>query len=288
MRTRLRTRIRHQTRAQYQQPRRTRRDPNIPKPPERVDFKTGVGKDATDFLSAVGMGTAKGDQLSLSFVKAIGLPVTFPADKAKGYSVDAATQRLKQLGNSTGFGPPLSSKQMGDVAIFNGSLVGKPGMYSLRMAQDGGMWKVDWLSLTTVVPPTPSVFTTLAGPTTDAEALLRLFAATAIFEAICDKDAMPALDRTAVIAAGLTPELRKAWADPFDGDKAEGYDYSRTKLAMKVAEIGGNAVSVSYSLQGDAFKAEVTKTGGAKAAYLVKLAKGTTPGQWLIESITPQ
>jgi hypothetical protein len=35
------------------------------------------------------------------------------------------------------------------------------------------------------------------------------------------------------------------------------------------------------------FRLEITKAGGAKSAYTMKLAKGTAPGQWLVESITP-
>src|SRR5438128_1747253 len=46
-----------------------------PKTPERIDTKSGVGKDAVDFLSAVGQEKAKASQLSTGFLKAIGLPL---------------------------------------------------------------------------------------------------------------------------------------------------------------------------------------------------------------------
>ncbi len=257
--------------------------PEPPKPPEKVDFTVGVGKDAMDFLQAVRMGMAKPEQLSAGFVKAIGLPTELPSDKEKGYSASAAEGWLSRLGMSTGFGPAFHAKQTGDAAFIRGGLVGKQGGYSLRMVKDGAAWRTDWLSASSV-----EIKGAAAVPANDADAIAREFAATALFEAICDKDAMPQSERWAVIAAGLTPALRKAWADPFDGDKAKGYDYSPTKLGVKVAEIGGNAESLSFTPQGDAFRVEVTKAGGAKAAYLVKLVKGTTPGQWLVESITPQ
>jgi hypothetical protein len=191
---------------------------------------------------------------------------------------------MRRVGASTGFSPALYSKQMGDVAVFKGLLVGKQGGYSLRMVRDGATWKADWLSASTALTAGTSV-----DPGNNSDAILQDFAATAVTEAICDKDALGKDERIAVVAAGLTPALRKAWAEPFEGDKAKGYDYNPAKLGQKMAEIGNGAESVSFAPQGNAaFKAEITKAGGAKSAYLVKLAKGTTPGQWLVESITPQ
>jgi hypothetical protein len=254
-----------------------------PRPPERVDLTTGVGKDATDFLTAVHDGTAKADKLSARFLKGIGLPVEFDEDKTRGYSPGAAENVLKWVGMSTGFGPAFHAKQIGEAALLRGGLVGKQGNYTLRMVRDGALWKADWLSASSVEVKGSAP---LAAP--DADALAREFAATAVFETICDKDAIGKEQRVALIATALTPELRHAWADPFQADKNRGYDYSSTKLSAKIAEIGENVESVSFTPQGDAFRAEVTKKGGAKAAYLIKLVKGTTPGLWLVESITPQ
>jgi hypothetical protein len=260
-------------------------DPNAgksvpPPPPAKVDIATGVGKEAVDFLQSVVGGTARADQLSAAFVKAIGLPVVFDGDKTKGYSTGAAEDWLKKVGASTGFGLPLTATQVGDVALFRGLLVGKPGGYSLRMVKEGGAWKVDWLSASTV-----EVKKAIAVSTTSGDAALQEFAVTAVVEAICDQDAMPPPQRHTVVAAGLTTPLRMSWASPLDGDKTSGYDYSPSKMGFKVGEIGGKAESVSYTQTGDgAYVAEVAKAGGAKAAYLVKLAKG----QSLIESITSQ
>jgi hypothetical protein len=264
-------------------------DPKTPTPtptptPAKVDITTGVGKEAIDFLQAVRGGTATADKLSAPFAKAVGLPVVFDGDKAKGFSASAAEDWMRKVGASTGFGLPLKADQVGDVALFRGMLVGKQGSYSLRMVKEGGAWKVDWLSASTA-----NVTKGVAVPTNSGDAILQEFAATAVVEAICDQDAMPAQQRNAVIAAGLTPALRTSWASPLDADKTAGYDYSPAKLGFKIGDIGGKAESVSYTQQGDAaYFAEVTKAGGAKAAYLVKLAKGTNPGQWLVENITPQ
>jgi len=255
------------------------------KTPEKIDTKEGVGKDAVDFLSAVGAGTAKASQLSSGFVKLVGLPVVFDSDKAKGFSTDAAETWLRAVGAKfSGMGPMAESSQAGDVAVFRGSFTG--GTYYLRMIREGSAWKVDWLSMSSV--PSTSATVTVGGVAATADALLQTFAATAIASAICDKDAMPKDQRIAVVAAALTPAYRKSLASPFDGDKDKGYDYSPAQLGLKLAEIGSGAESVSVSPAGDAtFKVEITKAGGGKMTHTVKLVKGTTLGQWLVESISP-
>lgn len=255
------------------------------KTPEKIDTKSGVGKDAVDFLSAVGAGTAKASQLSAGFVKLIGLPIVFDSDKAKGYSGDAAEAWMRTIGAKfSGMGPMSESSQAGDVAVFRGSFTG--GTYYLRMVREGSAWKADWLSMSSTFVGTFSVGT--AGPAS-ADNLLQGFAAAAIVSAICDKDAMPQEQRTAVIAAGLTPALRKSLAPPFDGDKDKGYDYSPGQLGLKLGEIGGKAEALVLSTAADgAIKVEITKAGGAKSVYAVKLVKGTSLGQWLVESITSQ
>ncbi len=249
--------------------------------PERIDTKAGVGKDAVDFLAAVGAGSAKASQLSTGFVKLIGLPVVFDSDKAKGYSTDAAETWLRTVGTKfSGMGPMAESSQAGDVAVFRGNFTG--GTYFLRMVKESDAWKVDWLSMSSVASSSAPA---AAGA---ADALLQLFAATAMAAAFCDKDAMTTESRVAVVAAGMTPALRKSMASPFDGDKAKGYDYSPAQLGLALGGIGGGAESVSVtSAGGDTFKIEITKGGGAKSAYTLKLVKGTSLGQWLVESITP-
>jgi hypothetical protein len=255
----------------------------LPPQPAKVDINSGVGKEAVDLLQAVRMGTVPADLITTSFARLIGLPAELPSDKAKGYSGDAAESWLRRVGNAVPFGLPLSANQAGPVAVFRGALAGKPGGYALRLVQEGGTWKLDWLSASSVV-----VEPSLAVPPTNAEALFQEFTATAVFQAICDKDAMGKDERIAVIAASLTPALRAQWAPPFEGDKAKGYDYSPAQLGLEIGKIGSGVESVTFAPQGDAaFKADVTKAGGAKATYLIKLTRGTSPGQWLVESVTP-
>lgn len=244
---------------------------------EILDLSSGVGKDAVDFLQAVRAGTAKADQLSTGFVKLIGLPAELPSDKAKGYSADAAEGWLKRVGSGVGFGPPLKSVKTPDTAIIRGLLIGKPGAYSLRMVRDGNAWKVDWLSVSSV---------DVKAISSSADAVLPEFAATAIIEAVCDKDAMPPAERTLTVAAGLLPAFRTKLAPPFGSDRDQGFDFNRGALALEIAKLGDKAESVTLTPQGnDAYKVEVTRAG-AKAAYTIKLVKGSVPGQWLVESIS--
>jgi hypothetical protein len=254
--------------------------PVVPSQPAKVDITTGVGKEAVDFLQAVVGRTATAEQLSTNFKKSVGLPIVFEGDKAKGYSAGSAEDWLKKFGASTRFGLPLSATQVGDVALFRGALVEKQGTYSLRMVKEGSAWKVDWLSASSVSGPT-----VLPGAGT-GDAVLQEFAAASLTEVICDKDALPPDVRAMVIAAGLSPALRAAWAPPFDMDKPKGYDFSVARMTVKANELGDKAESVSCTSQGDAtFRVEITRAGGAKSAYLVKVAKA--PGQWLIEGFNP-
>ena len=260
-------------------------DPNArqsaaPAQPAKVDVNSGVGKEAVDFLQAVVGRTATADQLSTSFKKAVGLPIVFEGDKAKGYSAGSAEDWLKKFGSSTRFGLPLSATQVGDAALFRGPLVEKQGTYSLRMVKEGGAWKADWLSASSVSGPT-----VLPGAGS-GEAVQQEFAAAALAEVICDKDALPPDVRATVIAAGLSPALRASWAPPFDGDKSKGYDFNVARMTLKANELGEKAESVSCTPQGDAaFRVEITRAGGAKSAYLLKLEKPA--GAWIVTGFTP-
>ncbi|MBA4063856.1 MAG: hypothetical protein C0501_09115 [Isosphaera sp.] len=256
-------------------------DPGTPpKVDPKVDVTTGVGKEAVDFLQAVAGETAGADRLSAGFARAVGQPAVSAADKEKGYSPAAAAGWLRGVGRGVGFGPPLTATRVGDVALFRGALVGKSGGYALRMVGEGGAWKADWLSLSSVVPTGPD-------PGTAPDAVLQQFAASAVAAAVCDKDVMGRDERVAAVAAGLTPALRAQLAPPLEGDKALGY--SPPKLGWKLDEIGGKAEAAAVTPARDAaFRVEVARAGGAKAAYLMKLVKGAAPGQWIVDGITPQ
>jgi hypothetical protein len=97
-------------------------------------------------------------------------------------------------------------------------------------------------------------------------------------------------ERALALAAGLTPAFRTKLAEPFGSDRDQGFDYNRGKLILEAEKVGGGAESYSTTAQAipTDLRLEVVKAGGAKSAYLLKLARGSAPGQWLVESITPQ
>jgi hypothetical protein len=254
-------------------------------PPRKVDPTSGVGKDAFAFLKALGEGAAKADHLSTGFVKMVGLPAELPSDKAKGYSTGAAESWMKRIGANATFGLP-SGFAAADVAVLWGGFQeqGRKGDYSLRLINESGTWKVDYFALSS------AAHSATAGASEGPEAEYQRFAARAIGGLLCDKSGMPKDERAMALAAGLTPAFRGKLAEPFGSDKDQGFDYNRGKLNVEADKIGSGAESYSTTRQASAtdFRLEVTKSGGAKAAYLVKLVKGATPGQWLVESITPQ
>lgn len=253
--------------------------------PKKVELESGVGKEAVEFLKSLREGEAKADRVSAAFIKQIGLPAELPSDKAKGYSADAAASWLKRVGSGLSFFPP-SGFAAADAAVLGGTFMSpeRSGHYSLRMVNEGGTWKVDYLAMSSVNVTT--VQDVGGGP----ESEYQRFAARAVAGLLCDNTGMPKDDRAAALAAGLTPALRAQWAEPFGSDKDQGYDYNRGKLLLEAAKVGAGCESYGVAQQGadPVFRLEVTKAGGAKAAYTLKLTKGTTPGQWLVESVTPQ
>ena len=261
-------------------------DPVIPPPPKKIDGS--IEQEAVNFLKVLTHGVVRADQLTAGFVKAIGLPAELPADKAKGYSPDAAESWLRRIGPRRSFGIATSSKLLGNVALFRGSLIGEgPGGYWLRMVQEGGAWKVDWFSMTSV-RIAELEGQALSNPNGDS--LCQEFAATAVAGLLVDKDALAREDRTAILAAGLTPELKKKWAEPLDSDKKDGFDYNRGLLSQKTAEFTGDVLFFSVTQHGNTpdFQVVITRGTGAKSTYLMKLAKGPGPCQWLVDDMIKQ
>lgn len=251
---------------------------------EKVSLDIGVGKEATDLLASLKNGVVKADQVSSGFVKGIGLPVVFPADKAKGFSADEAEGLLKRTLAKHGLGPLATSKQVGNVALFRGIFIGEPGDISLRMIHEGGAWKVDWLSLSSAKIEGGTL------NTSNAETVCQEFTVAAVIGLLTDKDALTKEDRAVILATGLTPALKKKWAEPLDSDKAEGFDFNRGSLAQKTLAFGAGVESFAFTQQGNTpvYRVEVTRTGGAKAAYLVKLVNGSGPCQYLVDDVVPQ
>jgi len=254
-------------------------------PPRKVDLDSGVGRESVAFLKALGDGSAGVDRLSAGFVKLVGLPAELPSDKARGFSAVSAESWLKRVGSGATFGLPAGFAAS-DVAVLWGGFQGqgRKGDYFLRMLSEGGAWKVDFFALTSASSSPP------AGSGDGPDAEYQRFAARAVGGLLCDRNAMPKDERALALAAGLTPTLRAKLADPFASDRDQGFDFNRGTLILEAEKMVGGAESFSITPLSPPtdFRLEVVKTGGAKTAYLLKLVKGPTPGQWLAESITPQ
>ncbi|MDY3563827.1 hypothetical protein R5W23_005449 [Gemmata sp. JC673] len=250
-----------------------------------ADLKTTLGpvepdaeKAAAAFLNDLGQGSAKADVLSPALLDAAGKPWEFDDEKANKLSPKAAEQWLRAVGAGRSFSLSLDRKQAGDLVYFRGALQ-PAGVYSLRLVKLGGAWKVDWLSLSSAeLKPGAAAAT--------ADEAFQEFAVSAFAEVLADATAMQRGLRAPLLARGLVPALRPVWAPPFDGDKAQGYDYSPGKLALKAIELGGGTSALSVTKTGDAtFAVAFTKPAGTKTVT-VKLVKGTAPGEWLVSEVS--
>jgi hypothetical protein len=267
--------------------------PNLnPGPPKNTlgEVEPAADQFATAFLTDLVQGKAKAEMLSVDFMKAVGKPVVLPSDKAKGFSPDAATAWLNRVGEGVTIGLALTRKQAGDVVYIRGVMSGmrlgkeanKTGGYSLRLVKEGGAWKVDWLSLTSV-----DVAATPAAPT--PEALAQEFAVVAFVETVADLNGMGKDERPPLIAEAMTPALRVAWAPPFDQDKNQGYDYSPGKIGIEATKLGGGTSSFTAVRVGDLpeFTVVLTKPAGKKS-YTIRLTKGAGPNDWLVSEVIEQ
>jgi hypothetical protein len=219
------------------------------------------------------------NRITPAFLKVIGKPLYAEADKKLGYSADQAQAWLRRAGAAMngvglprGYGSPTAA-----VFVGNG-IAGGPDRFLLRMIQAEGGWKIDWFELGTVKTG-ESKSTAPEGPYQDFAVLAFLDAITA--------NASSKEDRALLLGGLLTPKLKNAWAEPFDADKATGFDFNKTKLALKLDEFGAGVTGFSRVAAGDTYKIELAK-GEAKTSYTLKLIKGTTPGEWLVEEFTKQ
>jgi hypothetical protein len=219
-------------------------------------------------------------RIAPTFLRVIGKPLLKDEDKKLGYSSDAAQAWLHRavaplvnVGLPRGHGSP-------NAAVFVGSSVGGgPDRFLMRMVQADGGWKMDWFELGTASTPDAAA-TSPEGPFQD-------FAVLAFLDAITSNAASKE-DRALLLGGLLIPALKSAWAEPFEGDKARGYDFNATKLAQKLDELGNGVTAYTRSpAGGDSYSVELMK-GDAKTRYALKLAKGAGPGEWLVAEFNKQ
>ena len=237
-----------------------------------ADLRAAVGTDA-------GMAPLL-PRLTPDFLKVIGKPVTFAADKDQGYSPTAAGGwLLRATGYLAAVGPP-TGYAAGGPAVFAGSSNTGAGRYLVRLAPAAGGWKVDWFGLGTAKTAD------LKGGSPEEAA--KEFAALAFLDAVTAGDQAPSRDdRLPLVAAAITPRLRAARAEPFGQDKDRGYDFNPGALARAVGGWGvDGAEAYARTPTADGYAVEVTK-GGQVKKFALKLTKGPAGG-YLVDEFTPQ
>ncbi len=233
------------------------------------DAKGVAQKHVVEFLTAVKNSKATADALTPEFKRVIAEPV-FDADREKGYSDAAATQWLHNLATSVS-NTEARIDFMGSTLAFAVTPGKNGGRAVVRLARNGAGWKVDWFHIATKTLPDVD----LSGNEDDAGAK---FTSTAFVDSLLRRDFAEA-------ESLMTPTSKASLAPPFSSDKARGY--SRAILKTKLESFGGNRER--WTIIGTAREGATTKvtgsfqTGEMKTPFVLTLAKGTRPGDWLIE-----
>jgi len=238
--------------------------PTLPTTPANTGESNGAAlKAATDFVKAVQDGKATSASLSLAFKKIIA-PAELDADKAVGFSESGAQAWLsaaKATAKAEGLKVDLATA---DYAILS-SVGNKPGRVFLRLAKVGTSWLVDHARFN-------------ARSTIEVASAATLAAALFV-EAVLAGD-------TPEIEALLSKTAKGKLAPPrFDDDKVQGFD--RLNLRSSLADLfpaGLGFANVSQENAG--LKATVTFTvAGANRIFVLTLAAGATPGEFLVDDL---
>lgn len=217
-------------------------------------------------------------RLSPAFLKVIGKPLRSDDDRKLGYSASEASAWLKNLGTKlVGIGLPIGYGSPA-VAVLSGTIGNGSGRFLVRMTFGEG-WKVDWLSLGTIAVPPAKPDST--------ESTYQDFAALAFLDALTGSAASKD-ERVKLLGGIASAKLKAAWAEAFAQDKALGLDYNAGKLGLRLDELGGGVTDFTRtSTGGDAFTVQLMKSK-AGTKYTLKLVKGATPGEWLVDEFTKQ
>lgn len=246
---------------------------------------------AIAFLKSLSEGTPRLELLTADLVRIIGRPWELPGDREKGYSSLAAESWLKRAGRGRTFAPPIGLVGT-EWAILSGSAQqdSDPGHYYLLLRREGQNWQVDLLVLSSAeVPLTwPKRDQAASTPGADrgeqelAGAMLRCWLA-----ALADRKALSPDDRSVLVAAGLSPALRQAWAAPFDSDKAHGYDFNRGQLQLKIAAMIQDLQQFHLHPLDPPRHWQIEGKGdkGAGRRWVLALEPAGPSGKWLIQRI---
>jgi hypothetical protein len=246
---------------------------------------------AIAFLKSLSEGTPRLELLTADLVRIIGRPWELPGDREKGYSALAAESWLKRAGRGRTFAPPIGLVGT-EWAMLSGSARqdNDLGHYYLLLRQQGPNWQVDLLVLSSAEVPLswPKRDQAVSPPGAErgaqelAGAMLQCWLA-----ALADRKAMSPDDRAVLVAAGLSPALRQAWAAPFDSDKAHGYDFNRGQLQLKIAAMTQDLQQFHLHPLDPPRHWQIEGKGdkGTGRRWVLALEPAGPSGKWLIERI---
>ncbi len=222
--------------------------------------QTDVLAAAHEFLTAADKGSPDVAKVTSAFKQLIG-----PADKPGGYSDWAAEQWLKeQLTGKVKTIATWSGSAAPDTVIVAASdqAPTQPRRVVLRMVKHGTGFLVDWVH----VAPAQDRLNLGAGDST-----AMAFAAQAFLDTLVT--GQPTLAESL-----LTPAFKARLAPPLN----DPLGYNRAMLGIKLVSFRGKATEWKGALS------DMTMTGqlveiGKERPFTLKLAKGSRPGEWLVE-----
>ncbi len=264
--------------------------------PSSTVWRTASGEDpavttAIAFLKSLSEGAPRLELLTPDLVRIIGRPWELPGDREKGYSALAAESWLKRAGRGRTFAPPIGLVGT-EWAMLSGSARqdNDPGHYYLLLRQQGPNWQVELLVLSSAEIPLTWPKRDQAVSTPGAERGAQELAGAMLqcwLAALADRKAMSPDDRSVLVAAGLSPALRQAWAAPFDSDKAHGYDFNRGQLQLKIAAMTQDLQQFHLHPLDPPRHWQIEGKGdkGTSRRWVLALEPAGPSGKWLIERI---
>ncbi|MFO0796268.1 MAG: hypothetical protein U0804_02260 [Gemmataceae bacterium] len=236
---------------------------------------------AQQFLTDVrGSAAIDTNRLSARFLKVIGKPVgASPEDQARKASAAEAARWLNRAGESMGSDArvsPAAGTVREGAAVFVGTFTSTAvpkGRYLVRLVDDGGAWKLDWLHVSAAEARVP---TTMIDPFVD-------FAVLSLGDLIAAGPMKPD-DRAPLAAALFTPAVLTS-LDVSQPEDAAGYDYQRGALAAKLDAVASGKAEWYFRSSASITAYKIQFGVGAEAKVFVDftLVRGDGPNHWRID-----
>jgi hypothetical protein len=244
------------------------------------------------FLKSLSAGNPQLDLVSGDFLRIVGRPWERPGDREQGYSALAAESWFKRASRGWTLAAPIGTVGR-EWAFLSGSAQGEngTGQYYLLLRQEGQNWKVDHLVLSSAnlssswspsEPKGPS-----AGGEREEQDRLAGWMLQCWLAALADRKAMSAEDRAVLVAAALSGQLRQDWAAPFDSDQAQGYDFNRGRLQLKIAALTENLEQFYLQPLDPPRHWQIEGKGnkGSSKRWVLTLEQAPMSGRWFIQRL---